>query len=161
MWWYPMPIIFYNLWWLITFFLKLHTIHVQKQGRCTLEIILTWLEILNWSLLPPMLNTSPPQFLTNTNPKRKGMVWFSRFFFQTSFRDFKVMSVFRTFYSWAYEQKSSQNLLLLKAGPFILTKVVHLPSPRVQMVEDAQLMGRGWQAETSKSPCRVFLIHGN
>ena len=35
------PIIFYNLWWLITLFLKLHTIHVQKQGRCTLEIILT------------------------------------------------------------------------------------------------------------------------
>lgn len=39
-------------------------------------------------------------------------------FFQTSFRDFKVMSVFRRFYTWGYEQKSSQNLRLLKARPF-------------------------------------------
>ena len=160
MWWFP--IIFYNLWWLISLFLKLHTIHVQKQGRCTLEIILTWLEILNWSLLPPKQFT-PSISEKNTKPKKKGngLVFPCFFFPNMKFRDFKVMSVFRTFYSWAYEQKSSQNLLLLKAGPFILTKVVHLPSPRVQMVEDAQLMGRGWQAETSKSPCRVFLIHGN
>lgn len=95
MWWFP--IIFYNLWWLISLFLKLHTIHVQKQGRCTLEIILTWLEILNWSLLPPMLNTSPPQFLRKT-PSQKEREWFGFpmvFFPNMKFRDFfQVMLVF-------------------------------------------------------------------
>ena len=71
-----------------------------------------------------------------------------------------MMSVF---FGGSIVEVMNKNLLQIfgssAAGPFIFTKVVHIPSPRVQMVKMPSLWGG--DDKLSKSPCCVFLIHGN